>query len=67
MSKSSGSNNGNRELEKKVEVRGIVSRERDTEEIASKSFMIETKRYYLDLKENNRGRFVRLTQVCCKF
>jgi hypothetical protein len=27
--------------------------------------MIQSKRFYLDVKENNRGRFVKLAEVCC--
>lgn len=33
------------------------------EEIASKTLTIQSKRFYLDVKQNNRGRFVKLAEV----
>lgn len=33
------------------------------EEIASKSLMVQSKRFYLDVKQNDRGRFVKLAEV----
>jgi len=32
-------------------------------DISSKSFMVQSKRFYLDLKQNNRGHFVKLAEV----
>lgn len=59
MSHSSGSEKGERNG-----VRGGGGgRQQGGEEIASKSFMIQSKRFYLDVKQNNRGRFVKLAEV----
>jgi hypothetical protein len=33
------------------------------EEIATKSLIIQSKRFYMDVKQNNRGRFVKLAEV----
>lgn len=58
MSSSSGSVKGDRNGVVRADAGG-----RQGEEIASKSFMIQSKRFYLDLKQNNRGRFVKLAEV----
>jgi len=59
MSSSSGSVKDNKNGVVRADAGG-----RQGEEIASKSFMIQSKRFYLDLKQNNRGRFVKLAEVC---
>ena len=33
------------------------------EEIASKALRIQNKRYYVDVKQNSRGKFVKLVEV----
>uniref|UniRef100_A0A915MS75 Uncharacterized protein n=1 Tax=Meloidogyne javanica TaxID=6303 RepID=A0A915MS75_MELJA len=58
MSSSSGSVKDNKNGVVRADAGG-----RQGEEIASKSFMIQSKRFYLDLKQNNRGRFVKLAEV----
>jgi hypothetical protein len=58
MSSSSGSVKGDRNSMVRADAGG-----RQGEEIASKSFMIQSKRFYLDLKQNSRGRFVKLAEV----
>ena len=35
----------------------------DTEELASKMVYIQNKRFYLDVKENMRGRFIKIAEV----
>lgn len=61
MSQSSGSEKGNHNG-----VRGGGGRGRQQqggEEIATKSLIIQSKRFYMDVKQNNRGRFVKLAEV----
>ena len=36
----------------------------DTEELASKMVYIQNKRFYLDVKQNRRGRFIKIAEVC---
>lgn len=35
----------------------------DTQELASKMVLIQNKRFYLDVKENSRGRFIKIAEV----
>ena len=35
----------------------------ETEELASRMLMIQNKRFYLDVKENPRGRFIKIAEV----
>ena len=35
----------------------------DNEELATKTLRIQSKRYYVDVKQNNRGRFIKLVEV----
>lgn len=35
----------------------------DPQELESKSILIQNKRFYLDVKENNRGRFLKIAEV----
>lgn len=41
--------------------RGSTGRD-DNDELASKSLRIQSKRYYIDVKQNNRGRFIKLVE-----
>lgn len=56
MSSSSGSEterverNGNRD-------------ERQGQELATKTIVIQSKRFYLDVKQNQRGRFIKFAEV----
>ncbi|KAI3411929.1 hypothetical protein GPALN_001987 [Globodera pallida] len=59
MPSSSGSEKG---IERNG-VRGGGEVKRGGEEIASKTLMIQSKRFYLDIKQNDRGRFVKLAEV----
>lgn len=34
------------------------------EELASKTLQIQSKRFYLDVKQNRRGRFIKIAEVC---
>ncbi|VDN35389.1 unnamed protein product [Cylicostephanus goldi] len=36
---------------------------RNEEELASKQLNIQYKRYYVDVKQNNRGRFIKIAEV----
>jgi len=38
----------------------------ETEELASKMVFIQNKRFYLDVKQNQRGRFIKIAEVCSK-
>lgn len=43
---------------------GGKRREKDNrEELASKVISIQSKRFYLDVKQNNRGRFIKFAEV----
>lgn len=35
------------------------------EELASKTLHIQSKRFYLDVKQNRRGRFLKIAEVRC--
>ena len=35
----------------------------DEEELASKTLQIQSKRFYLDVKQNRRGRFIKIAEV----
>jgi PurA ssDNA and RNA-binding protein len=35
----------------------------DEEELASKTLMIQSKRFYIDVKQNQRGRFIKIAEV----
>lgn len=37
--------------------------ESGTEELASKVVLIQNKRFYLDVKQNSRGRFIKIAEV----
>ena len=37
----------------------------DEEELASKTLQIQSKRFYLDVKQNRRGRFIKIAEVQC--
>ena len=42
----------------------------DEEELASKTLQIQSKRFYLDVKQNKRGRFIKIAEVpyiICKY
>lgn len=41
--------------------RGSTGRD-DNDELASKSLRIQSKRYYVDVKQNNRGKFIKLVE-----
>lgn len=47
--------------EHEVEDRGEQRRD-DNEELATKTLRIQSKRYYVDVKQNNRGRFIKLVE-----
>lgn len=32
-------------------------------ELASKMLLVQSKRFYVDVKQNNRGRFIKLAEV----
>lgn len=34
------------------------------QELASKMLQIQSKRFYLDVKQNRRGRFIKVAEVC---
>jgi len=36
----------------------------EEEELASRTLQIQAKRFYLDVKENRRGRFLKIAEVC---
>ncbi|KAM9437464.1 transcriptional regulator protein Pur-beta-like isoform 1-T1 [Salvelinus alpinus] len=38
-------------------------REQETQELASKRLDIQNKRFYLDVKQNNKGRFIKIAEV----
>jgi len=42
--------------------RGSIGGRDDNDELASKSLRIQSKRYYVDVKQNNRGRFIKLVE-----
>lgn len=46
---------------------GGGNRERNNqgEELATRTISIQAKRFYLDVKQNNRGRFIKFAEVCC--
>ena len=44
---------------------GGFNRGGDSEELDSKMVVIQNKRFYLDVKENTRGRFIKIAEVCC--
>jgi len=35
----------------------------DEEELASKTVIVQSKRFYIDVKQNNRGRFIKIAEV----
>lgn len=35
------------------------------QELASKCLQIQSKRFYLDVKQNRRGRFIKVAEVSC--
>ena len=35
----------------------------EEEELASRTLQIQSKRFYLDVKENRRGRFLKIAEV----
>jgi hypothetical protein len=37
------------------------------EELASKTLYVQTKRFYLDVKQNRRGRFLKIAEVRKRF
>ena len=37
------------------------------EELASRTLQIQTKRFYLDVKQNRRGRFIKIAEVRSAF
>jgi hypothetical protein len=38
-------------------------RDQETQELASKRLDIQNKRFYLDVKQNNKGRFIKIAEV----
>lgn len=40
-----------------------MQRGNDEEELASKTLMIQSKRFYIDVKQNQRGRFIKIAEV----
>ncbi|XP_043940304.1 transcriptional activator protein Pur-beta [Protopterus annectens] len=40
-----------------------LPREQETQELASKRLDIQNKRFYLDVKQNNKGRFIKIAEV----
>uniref|UniRef100_A0A0K0DJ45 SWIM-type domain-containing protein n=1 Tax=Angiostrongylus cantonensis TaxID=6313 RepID=A0A0K0DJ45_ANGCA len=40
---------------------------RDEEELASKQLIIHHKRYYVDVKQNSNGRFIKIAEVSCSY
>jgi PurA ssDNA and RNA-binding protein len=36
------------------------------QELASKCLQIQSKRFYLDVKQNRRGRFIKVAEVSCR-
>lgn len=43
--------------------RNISDGQQEEQELASKALRIQNKRFYLDIKQNKRGRFVKITEV----
>lgn len=41
----------------------VAQRGSDEEELASKTLQIQSKRFYLDVKQNRRGRFIKIAEV----
>ena len=41
----------------------VVVQGSDEEELASKTLQIQSKRFYLDVKQNRRGRFIKIAEV----
>ena len=41
----------------------LGGRRDDNEELATRTLRIQSKRYYVDVKQNNRGRFIKLVEV----
>lgn len=37
------------------------------QELATKMLQIQSKRFYLDVKQNRRGRFIKVAEVCTTF
>lgn len=37
--------------------------EQETQELATKSFQIQTKRFYIDVKQNKRGKFIKAAEI----
>lgn len=37
------------------------------QELATKMLQIQSKRFYLDVKQNRRGRFIKVAEVSCGF
>jgi len=35
----------------------------ETKELATKSLYIQSKKFYIDVKENHRGRFIKMSEV----
>lgn len=35
------------------------------QELATRTLHIQSKRFYLDVKQNKRGRFIKVAEVCC--
>jgi hypothetical protein len=50
------SNSGERDNER------VNSRNDDNEELATRTIRIQSKRYYVDVKQNSRGRFIKLVE-----
>lgn len=38
----------------------------DEQELASKMLQIQSKRFYLDVKQNRRGRFIKVAEVSAR-
>ena len=45
----------------------FVGRDNQQQELATKQLQIQSKRFYLDVKENKRGRFIKFAEVFIYF
>jgi transcriptional activator protein Pur-alpha len=46
-----------------VSLLSILAENSDEKELASQQLQIQSKRFYIDVKENQRGRFIKLAEV----
>lgn len=63
MSTGSGSDSGNEVHAESGAAGGGKRRDKQGEELATKVITIQSKRFYLDVKQNERGRFIKFAEV----